>query len=237
MSLLDSAKSVLGLGKAQSDPFSTKPVMDPQDPSTQDGVYSIKIVVGSGNPNTASDIVIARLPENFSLRVESQWEDVTSQSDSTLFKGINLAASELTNTHFKSQIMSAQMWSGNSPLEFSIPLQFKAFKDADREVIRPLKTLMKAALPSLQGGAFLNPPGPRLLQGFEFVRKVNDNPGRPVSLMIGKVLHFKDLIILNVDCDIKSIMSVTNKPMSIDCTVTFRTIVSYTTENIDQIFI
>jgi hypothetical protein len=98
---------------------------------------------------------------------------------------------------------------------------------------------MKAALPKKKG-AFLTSPGPTVISDLTKEGKVAGYKlfeGRPISIMIGKILHFTQLIILDVDCDFKSIMSVDNKPMSVDCNVTFKTIRSYTAEDIEKVFI
>ena len=249
MAIGDKFKDLLGLGKERSFDASDIPY-PPPEPDTNDAgaAYSVKIIIKNQIRNGekfSNENIVARLPESFRMSVESRWDDVvSSQNDSSLFKIANLTAQELFNTHLKSQIFTSQMWSGNSPLEFTLPLQFKAFRDAREEVVNPIKALIKAALPSLTGGInelFLSPPGPKLLQDWAPTKFVQQNLStksvdKGVSLMIGRFLYFQGLIISNVDCDFKTIMSFENLPMSADCEVTFRTVKAYTVEDIEEIF-
>lgn len=281
------AKDRLG-GKAQPD-FSTKPYPGPKDPQNEDGAYSIKIVMNSlDNGKEGADkkvirnssYVIARLSSSFKLGVRSEWDSLSSGLSGGLAKAADLTLGAAYGYSLKTQILTAQYWTGNAPIEFTIPLQFKALNDAKKEVVLPLKTLMKAALPTTGEFNFLIPPGPNILAAsFTELKRtatglvdvasstIKDFFGKKgvveptnqselkkqlqnttsaqnlrsngIDLWVGKFFHATNLIIVNVDCDIKTLMSndEVSLPMSIDCDVTFRTVFAPTAEDINNWFL
>ena len=270
-----------------------------KDPSDEDGDYSVKVIIKTANKqnkkdsegNTIPEIrtVIARLSESFKLNLTSDWESLSSGKNGTVGALMDIGARSVFGTSLKTQILTAQTWSGNSPIEFTIPIELKAFSNVKKEVRDPMLLLMRSALPTVGNYNFLIPPGPNILasvfssikssvievptlvkgafdyltadssDGYQSVdqkkalavmnesrRKIGGNLGANnidkgvgISLMLGKFFYIDNLIVTNVSCDIKNIMSNTIDPfpMSVECNVTFRTMFAPTTQDVEKWFL
>jgi hypothetical protein len=120
----------------------------------QNGYYLVFIDTGYG-------LVSAWLPDEYAIGLTENWNFIVGGGAPSIINlGVPLFNQGARPTN---QYLTAQIWSGSSPLRFSLPLRFVARRDAVTEVIEPIKTLMKAALPLANGGAgLLIPPGPSI---------------------------------------------------------------------------
>jgi hypothetical protein len=112
--------------------------------------------------------VLAWLPDDVRISVVSSWGPIVSNIESALanYVGSNLGTipGHEGGAAFFSKKLTAQEWRGVEPLVLQLPLHFFAIKDANLEVIEPIKRLLKMSLPKpIEGSsAFYNlaPPGP-----------------------------------------------------------------------------
>lgn len=100
--------------------------------------------------NTASGTspiaIVGNTPETFSIALENEWESLVS----SLFgqsSGIAGGALKFAGFAYLPQIFTTQIWKGTSPLEFSIPFQFNAHTDALKEVVQPIRDLIRISSP------------------------------------------------------------------------------------------
>lgn len=117
--------------------------------------YKVTIVC-----NDAGIEIQAALPEKFAF-------DTSSAYAAPFESGLNLFESAPTLRLFGmsvvNQAMTAQVWQGTSEIQFSLPLILHAETDGYRDVVKPIKDLLRLSSPSVSrdGGMFLS-PGPRL---------------------------------------------------------------------------
>ena len=208
MSILDAAKKAFNIPTSGSSlKNSSKNTLPPQPVTGDDGIYSVTILVNTKDYDPVKKelvpkdyAILARLPESFKLDVKSDWEPLTSGISGMAFKAADLGAQALLGYTLKSQILSSQYWTGNSPIDFSLPLQFKAFYNASKEVMNPIKDLMKSTLPTRGANNFLRPPGPNIMAtSFQNVLKAGVTVGKAAvnaagHLAIGDVNGLKDAI-------------------------------------------
>lgn len=118
----------------------------------------------SGSDETGSRVDIrASLPENFSLSISAEWEPLLNPANLPNGAGgagqLGRAFNLLSNTQFMNQALTQMIWLSTTPVEFNMPFLFDAISDAQKEVLDPVKKLMKLILPT-QDGVTLKVPGP-----------------------------------------------------------------------------
>ncbi len=102
------------------------------------------------------------LPEEITFDVSSQYEAPYAQGLNSAFPIIGEVARAL-GVNLVNQAMTIQVWQGGTELNFQIPLVLQAETDASRDVIQPIKKLLKLTMPkeSVRGGVF-EAPGPHV---------------------------------------------------------------------------
>lgn len=103
--------------------------------------------------------VEADVPEEIMFDIASDYEAPFSQGlidNAKLNTGARMLGMSLTN-----QLMTAQVWQGSTNVQFSIPLVFQAETNATKEVIEPIRNLLRLTMPieNVDGG-LLEAPGP-----------------------------------------------------------------------------
>lgn len=108
-------------------------------------------------------MVTASLPTEYVTEVNSVYEDTFSQGFAGLLDpGVNNVG-KVTGKSFVTQFLTAQIWQGTSPMEFSLPLVFQVESDPAQDVLLPLMRLYSLVLPSAPiPDGFLQSPGPYL---------------------------------------------------------------------------
>ncbi len=121
-------------------------------------LYCAKILAKNGNDDIT---IVAGLPETFAFDIASQYEAPFAQGmagDTKIASLLRLGGLSLTN-----QAMTAQVWQGTSDVQFTLPFVFQADTDEIKDVLEPIKNLMRLALPrTSQQGGILESPGPRI---------------------------------------------------------------------------
>lgn len=166
--------------------------------------------------------VTARVPETLALQLTADWDTPLSSSNPGF---LDVALQEIKSLATKTQLASAQVWSGSAPIEITLPLEFYADKNPKLEVINPIVLLAKMALPSatnLAEHGLFTPPGPRI---FNVGGGANDQ----ISIEIGNFMLFTKVIVINVNPTFTTRdMSKSGYPLRATCEVTFRSMFSLT---------
>ena len=102
----------------------------------------------------------APMPEDVSFDLAAQYEAPFSQGIS-LSQGLTNFM-RVTGMSTTRQIMTAQIWQGNTDIQFSIPLVLQAETDEMEDVLKPLSQLMKLMLPKRGPGGLMMSPGPHI---------------------------------------------------------------------------
>lgn len=176
--------------------------------------------------------VVARAPQELSLSLNSEWDTPLAQNG--ISSVVEVAIQEGLNLSKQHQYASAQVWSGSSPIEITLDLEFQAEEDPVREVVQPIINLGKMLLPELKGDqgdlGFFTPPGPKV---FNKGRQFEDF----ITVSLGGFMVFKKVIVLSVNpvYNVRD-MGVSGLPLRATCSVTFRTYLSLTGSDFASMF-
>jgi hypothetical protein len=167
-------------------------------------------------------IVYAWLPDEFAINLTENWNFMVGAGAPAIVSGLSdiIFGGRPTN-----QYLTAQIWSGSSPLRIALPLHFVARRNAVREVINPIQTLLKAALPR-KFGAGISAPGPMISSN-------GTKRGDPISLYIGSYFAISNLFIESIDPIFKGKLDVEGNPMEAQVTIRLSTLYSPMAEDID----
>ena len=204
-------------------------------------LYRVRIISRSNKIPT----VRGWLPEEFSFSVESEWEPLFPSGGIPGLTGIVGTAISSGGYTTKTINATSQAWSGSSPIEFSLPIDFVAVRDAQKEVVTPVKNLMKLALPGELdafdefgiGNVFLDPPGPVITDAYSAYRDRVGTRGDNIALRIGNFIIFKDVIITNVSANWVGKLSPEGLPMQAQAEVTIRTYTMISKEQLEEAFL
>jgi hypothetical protein len=128
--------------------------------NTKDSSYQVRVLVD--NNRGSYTILHFRIPDEFSLEVTASWtslvnkliNDLPSNSKQIVNSAVSVVnvASDLysINSHKKAgnPIMSAQTYSGSSPLKLHFDFDLSAYGSAVNEILDPIKALIAMTLPS-----------------------------------------------------------------------------------------
>jgi hypothetical protein len=175
--------------------------------------------------------VVARLPEQIVMRIGSEWEPALR------IPGVGFVeklSQELIGKSLKIQRFTAQVWSGNSPIEMELNLEFVAETNPEQEVLAPIRLLAAMVLPRKARGAGVDarvvPPGPRIfgISG----EGANDH----IVVTIGKFLKFDNVIALEASPIFHAKMDSGGRPLRAELVLRFRTMLSLTANDLTTLF-
>jgi hypothetical protein len=118
----------------------------------------------------------------------------------------------------------------------TLPLEFYAEDNVSNEVINPIVTLGKMALPRARGNAFYAPPGPRIFGDLGERHVGLKNEGDHIIVRIPSFLTFSNIIIVSVDPEFVTRDMHETGPMRATCSVTFRTLYAFTEQELEATF-
>lgn len=126
------------------------------DPSLQNRKYTVRI---SQNNN----YVVGAVPDTVEMNQSATWNAPWAGGISGKMGDM---MSLVMGTRLVAQVLTLQVWQGggNNDLDFSIQFELRAYSDAERDVMIPLKTLLSMTMPTLSNNGFLNAPGPQISQ-------------------------------------------------------------------------
>lgn len=169
--------------------------------------------------------ILSWLPENITFNLTSHW-DYPLQSN--LSGSLGLIAQQFGATT-QAQEMTLAVWSGSTPIEMTIQLEFIAEEPGESigKVINPIRSLCKLALPRfVGGGSFTIPftnktipvtlfqaPGPKPLE----------NGGDLITVEIGTFLRFRHVVITQVTPQFHPVLDRSGLPLRAGVTIGFKT--------------
>ena len=182
--------------------------------------------------SSAHGSVVARVPEEFIIQLQSEWDTPLLSSEA----GFVETAVQQLGRSIKIQYASAHVWTGSSPTEITLPLEFYAERNPKLEVVEPIVRLARMALPSGgQGRGFFKPPGPRIIDVEKF--GIDNIANDQITISVGKFLKFTQVVVTNVNPTfITRDMGKAGYPLRATCEIVFRSLFSLTGEDLAEMF-
>jgi hypothetical protein len=107
-------------------------------------------------------IVDAWLPETVGLDVNANYDAPYAQGIGAINDKLG-ALAQFIGMNLTTQAMTAQLWQGGSFINFQIPFIFQAESNAEIDVMRPIKDLLRLTMPRDPSvGGILEAPGPHI---------------------------------------------------------------------------
>lgn len=208
-----------------------------------------RVILVQNTSSMGNSTVIANAPSDFELSLQNNYTSLMDIISTTLGSALmptdgKLAAlatgAGIASGYGQPIAASVQVWTGITPLSFTLPLSFRAYKDPKTEVIDPLRTLLKMSSPAkVAGGAFMRAPGPNLwnileglkgsAQGAAFLL---DLPNA-ITMYFGRNIVVPGLVVDNIA--VKMYNRAERKsglPIACEVTVGLRTIVAYSGDDV-----
>ena len=218
--------------------------------------YSV-FITKNGTDGTDPVAIELTIPETFTLTVSSTFDQPFSQgaSDSKL----GTATKVLSGRALTSQAMSAQVWSGSSPISMSMDFQLLAQHSSVNDVHTIIEQLLTLAMPSGKNG-LLKPPGPvyaedvagKVVSGIEDMMSAADSgnsdaattespempavPAGTTSLEIGSYLLLDSIAIESVSPTWSSLFDKNGLPIRADVSIAFKTYYMPVVEDLQTMF-
>lgn len=169
--------------------------------------------------DTGEETVVGIIGEGSTRELASLWEspfeNETAGSYFSKIGGIIQAKSSMTS---KSVLNTTQIWSGTTPLTFSLTLEFYAVSNPANEVLAAVIALEKAASPEMRE----NTPGGR----------VPDT----VGLNVGRQIIYPECVITQVSKQLDGPISRDGYPLQGQVTLTLQTLASVNKSSISETF-
>jgi hypothetical protein len=187
--------------------------------------------------------VQAWLPDNVLLSFRSNWGPIVGD----LPPAVNWFTTNLTDHTLVNQRLTAQSWRGSEPFQLQMDLHFFATQDSTKEVIEPIKRLVKMALPRLgQNKTFLFAPGPRdnsvsnlinTITGGRLGESGDAGDQDIINVYIGNYIRLTRVFISVINqIEFKAKLDSQGYPMEAIVSIQFRTLYSPIVENVDDYF-
>ncbi len=108
-------------------------------------------------------LIEAWLPETVGTDVKADYDAPFAQGISNA-RGVNVGnMAKFAGMSLTTQALTAKVWQGGTFIEFSLPFIFQAETSPAKDVMEPIKNLMKLTMPKdKNGGGLLEAPGPRI---------------------------------------------------------------------------
>lgn len=196
------------------------------------------------------------IQDQIEMRVGSDWQTIVPEGLVGALRKIDPVFQGVFGVTTYQKFFTRRIWAGSTPLTFKLPLKFVAVKDAYTDVVLPVQSLFKMALPrvagkyllpaeirsgvdTLTGGRFkpgpltvLSPPGPSVtpeILGFN----VNSEQ---INIYFGRIAWFYNVIVKDVSAIFDSRVDSAGKPISAKVDLTFETYEMCTAEDVEQAF-
>lgn len=105
-------------------------------------------------------VIVGSVPESLLLDQTVDWKVPWGAG---LSGNIGDLAAVATGNRLVAQVMTMQVWQGSSQdMSFTLTFELRAYSDTEKDVMIPLRNLMKMSVPSTDEMGFLRSPGPYL---------------------------------------------------------------------------
>jgi hypothetical protein len=217
--------------------------------------YRVKLLQKGGKT------VIGNAPQDFELQLQNNYDNLLTQLSnmsgalpssasglSGLAKAVETGANVVATGavalgYGQAVAATAQVWTGTSPLEFTLPISFRAYDNPSKDVIEPLRDLIAMASP--EGvAAWLKSPGPTMLEMLEAAKNSITNGSsfltglnNAITMYFGKNIVVPGLVITGLNVKIYNRAErKTGLPIAAEATVSLRTVVAYSKQNVLAMF-
>ncbi len=132
------------------------------DPNLRNRNYAVIIVQEQDLFGAPENIIVGAVPDTLEI---SQNVNYTAPYGAGLFGNgaMGDAVSLVTGNRLVGQVMTMQVWQGSgSDFDFTLTFELRAWSDPERDVMAPLRALLKMTLPTVDDTGFLQSPGPVL---------------------------------------------------------------------------
>lgn len=185
--------------------------------------------------------IFANSPPNFNLELQAEWaqrngagtiKDKIASAVGARNKaagavvGRSIEATGMAGTTHK--YLTAHYWEGSAPIRCTIPFEFIAEDDPDKQVVLPLVHLYKMAAPYEVMGALI-PPGPS-------IAGTATGTGESITIKIGNILTFENVIINSVSGEIDTRLSFDGSILHAKVDVSFTSFFTVSRDDIVKIF-
>ena len=172
--------------------------------------------------------------------------------------GSNTLSQAYSNIAIGDPALSALMYKGSTNPTFSLSLEFHSDGDAYEDVLKPVMTLSKMALPSRRSAGILEIPGPnpydeyrRLFRSFardyfgvlgpdDLTNTNADGDARAgeahISVQIGTLMYFRSVVITNVDIAMGTQVDAAQRPIYARVRVDFTRFTTPLREEVEEMF-
>jgi hypothetical protein len=190
-----------------------------------------------GDTDAESWTLRTPLPQNYSFSLSSEYNNPYNQPISEIAGGGNarLAESALTlaSGHTsQNKWLSAATWSGGSEFAIEIPFVLQAYTDPVKEVLIPMKRLLKLAAAGESILGSLTSPGP-----LPNVVGERDFRGTVITIEIGKFFKMTPCIVTSVTEDFDTQMDEFGSPIGAVVRVQFKSFWTCTKNDLDDYFL
>jgi hypothetical protein len=219
------------------------------DPSsTNDGVTNpyYRIWMYKGEWENA---ISTPMPDNWNINLSVDW----SPQFANLFQDMTGSIGEkIANIGSamgyrpQNKTLSANIWQGTSPMDVTIPFVFKVERDVNSELLKPIRNIMKWALPSETtamgfGVGMSAPYSPPLFfgdngNGLTGSPKTAAQINSPVTVQFGNFFRLERCVIMSVSKTYDSMFDANGKPLSAKVDVSVRSVYAVTVEDVDPMF-
>ena len=186
-------------------------------------------------------MIYAPLQEDFSMRTEAVWNVTTAAY--VLSKVGNEFTQAALGRASVNRYTSRRIWTGTSPITFTLNLQFLAISDPYQEVLYPILELQRMSLPYAAGWLgdyLLSPPGPdpfdiKILQDAKesFGLSAGRDEGEVITAHIGTFVTVRKCVVKAIDVKFSKNLTTAGIPISALASVTFETFEIQTKDSLD----
>ncbi len=167
----------------------------------------------------------APLQHDINIKTTANWSPLTASSFAP--KMVAEAVLLATGRSLVTKWGSRQIWTGTSPLDFTLNLRFEAVNDPEKEVLAPIRELQRMILPYTRGKhgdkMLMLPPGPLATGGIRKFFGLSQDEGEIISVRIGKLLRMNKVIIREIDKTIMNRWEEGGNPISATVAIHFQT--------------
>jgi len=171
------------------------------------------------------------MQEKFEMGTKSEWRPMTA---ATLLTRLGIEPTAWFGRTPLNRWVTRRVWTGTTPLQFSLNLKFIAEDDAEREVLLPCQELQRMCLPyrgeKIKGDWFLSPPGPSMIQWWT---PEGGGRGEIITITIGALLQIKKCVVHDVKVIYPPAFLAGGLPMYANVNITFETYEIQTKESLN----
>lgn len=208
-----------------------------------ESAYQMIITQVGNNDKT----VVANAPLEFDLTVQNNFVDLSTLFEATPAFGTASSSRSASSAGFlaatasvynQARVATFQIWGGTTPMQFPVQLTFKAYSDPMKDVINPVRNLLWMASPDGQN-TFLNSPGPSLVDAF---KAISGNGNFFTSLNKSIIVRQGRFVLAGLVIEALQLKISpraerrTGLPMAIEAMLTFKTVTSYSRQELFSAF-